>query len=119
MILPKKDYFRLNEAADAWGCSVEDIIHWHGQGTVKLGVPVRNAGLVGWDASGRVLGFYCVSGIVFIPRGYAAEWQLGGADPAEVEAVYPDPDCPATVQALPRPRFHDLKPSDDPANWTG
>jgi hypothetical protein len=117
MKLPSKDYDRLGELADAWKCTEEDIFHRHGQGTIKLGVLVQNAGLVGLDANGRVLGYYRVSGVLSIPRDCAVNWELGGTERAEVEAVYVDPDCPPVIQGQPRPEFHDLEPSNYPPNW--
>jgi hypothetical protein len=117
MILPKKDYYRLGELADAWKCTEEDIFHWHGQGAIELCVLVQEAGLVGLDANGQVLGYYRVSGILSIPKDCAVSWALGGTDRAEAEAVYVDPDYPPVIQDCPRPEFHDMEPSNYPPNW--
>lgn len=97
MDFSKKQYFRLSELADTWGCRVDDLVHHAAHGRITLGIAVFDELLYGVNAELQTVGVYHATGVITIPEECAKRWEKGsdesylacgfGIDPAYPPAL--------------------------------
>jgi hypothetical protein len=81
MPFPPKAYYRLSEAAELLGCSVNDLIHWAVNGHTRLGVLYTSDGfypeaVLHPKYPGEVVLHY--NGFAYVDRGYLVDAERTG-----------------------------------------
>ncbi|MEY6433121.1 hypothetical protein ABC977_11985 [Thioalkalicoccus limnaeus] len=94
-----KDYYRLGDVADAWRCTVDDILHHFLHGRINLGVVFHQETLHGLNNEFETVGIYSVSGVLSPPRCIAETWELGDDTPTEAGGFAPHTEYPPDIHA--------------------